>query len=197
MALDDANMYGALANLLYASQGKRTPSERRKEEIKAAWIEAFVLISEIYAQTEIGENIKVDIPKIAVFVNSPDFENQECYQITDLTKIYEHITNEILGGFPIFRFLKLSKWQLEMCEKDWQLRTNEEEKALQEKYPCKRCIHLYEKYTSMGMICKCKSRKRNTLKYGLGYSENPGFHDYTKTRSCRFLETEKKPGRRS
>lgn len=197
MALDDFNTMGPLANLMYAAQGKRTPSDRKKEEIKAAWIEAFVLIAEIYAQTEIGEGIKVDIPRIAVFVNSPDFENQECYQITQLSQIYDHITEEILNGFPIFRFLKLTDWQLKMCEKDWQSRINEEEEELKKKYPCKRCIHLHEKYTSLGMICKCKSRKRNTTKYGIGYTENPGFHDYTKTKSCRFLETEKKSGRKN
>lgn len=188
MALDDANMYSGLADLLYAAQGKRTPTQRKKEEIKAAWIEAFVLIAEIYAKTEIGEGIKVDIPKIATFINSPDFENQECYQIKQLSLIYEHITNEILGGFPIFRFLKLSKWQLEMCEKDWNSRINEHEEYLKKIYPCKRCKYLYESYSSLGVICRCENPKRNQKKYGPGHTQSRGFHDYTRTKSCKFLE---------
>jgi hypothetical protein len=188
MALDDMNFNEPLADLLAAFSGKRPPSDRHKEQVKAAWIDAFINISQVYAETEIGTGIRVNVPAIALFVNSPDFINQECHDISDINCLYEYITDEILKGFPIYKFLKLSKWQYEIMDKQYKEDLEENENIIKNTYICKRCRWLREAYTSLGSTCKCKCKARSRDVYGFIHDQTPGYHDYTKIQECDYFE---------
>lgn len=133
-------------------------SDFEKAKIKALYIEGMINFLEIYAQSEIGE-VEVNIPAIALYVNSPEFENVDCYMIKNIEDIYKIIELEILMGLPIWRFLKLSEYQMNIFEKNYERSLIENQKYLEENYPCKRCIYFREINTSLGYLTECNNLK--------------------------------------
>ena len=51
---------------------------------------------------------------------------------------------EVLMGLPIWRFLKLSEYQMNLFEKNYEKELISRQKYLEENYPCKRCIFFKE-----------------------------------------------------
>ena len=90
---------------------RKPQSDLEKSKIKALYIEGMINFLEIYAQSEIGE-IEVNIPAIALFINSPEFENVDCCEIKNIEDVYKSLEIETLMGLPIWRFLKLSEYLL-------------------------------------------------------------------------------------
>jgi hypothetical protein len=162
---------------------KRPPSERKLEEQRAMFLEGYIRFAEIFAQNELG-SMEIDIAKLALYVFSPEFKYQMTYQIKNIDDVFKIIEEDILNGMPIWRYFKCSKRIMQIFEDTFRRDTEEEEQKIKEKYMCKRCKHLQEKYHDLGHYCVCRSRQRE---YKLGRS---GYHDYTKIEDCKYFENE-------
>jgi hypothetical protein len=161
--------------------GKRSPSERKKELQKALFLEGFIRFAEIFAQSEFG-NMEVDIAKLATYVFSPEFACQESFEIGTINDVYQAIENDVLNGMPIWRFFKCSKWTAEMLERQFAFDVEEEKKRIGEKYICKRCRYLREEHRELGYLCTCTNSMRNFK------LNKHGFHNYKRITSCRFFK---------
>lgn len=148
-----------------------------KSKIKALYIEGMINFLEIYGQSEIGE-VEINIPAVALYVNSPEFENVDCYMIKDIEDVYKCLEIEILMGLPIWRFLKLSEYQMNIFEKNYEQTLIENQKYLEENYPCKRCIYFRELNTSLGYLTECNNVKDDWI------SNRDKHIDWTKITEC-------------
>lgn len=72
--LDGFNEFSMVGSML---NGKKLTSHQILER-KFLYIEGLIRFLELYAQNEIG-NAEVDIEKVALWVNSPYFENVDIY----------------------------------------------------------------------------------------------------------------------
>lgn len=152
MNLIDANLFPQAAEMIH----NKKLSDKRKLEIKAMYIEALINFMDIFAQTEIGEGIEIDLQKVALFVNSNVFENRDCFYIKTIDDIYTVLEFEVLNGLPLWRFLKLTEYQNKLFE-DMYGKTLIEIKTEKEKCSkCYTCIW-YEKIDTMfGILERCK-----------------------------------------
>ena len=78
MSLIEANLYPQAAVMLHYGIEL---SDENKAERKAIFLEGLIRFLDIYAQTEIGEGIQIDIMKTALYVNSARFENDDLYEV--------------------------------------------------------------------------------------------------------------------
>ncbi len=179
MALDNLidPVYVEMSAIL---NGKRPPSERKLEEQRAMFLEGYIRFAEIFAQSELGD-MEIDIAKLAMYIFSPEFKYQLTYQINNIDDVYKIIEEDILNGMPIWRYFKCSKSAMQILEDTFKRDVEEEERKIREKYICKRCKYLKEKYLDLGYTCKCTSDKKWQLK-------RQGFHDYTKVKTCKYFE---------
>ena len=158
MLSEDNSIYSKAAQMIRGEQ-----EEIDKSKIKALFIEGLINFLSIYAQSEICEGIEVNIPLVSLYVNSPEFENVDCYSIKNLEDVYKIIEIEVLMGMPIWRFLKLSDYQLNLFEKNYENVLKERIAYLRENYPCKRCIYFREEDTPFGYLSQCLREDETTL----------------------------------
>jgi hypothetical protein len=182
--LDGFNEFSRIGSIL--NEQELTPYQI--QERKFLYIEGLIRFLELYAQNEIG-NVEVDIEKIALWVNSPYFENVDIYKITSIDKVYEMLTEDILDkNIPLYRFLKLSDYQLRIMEKEHKniLLQNFYEDA--SKYPCLKCIWYHTSLTQFGQTSTC--RLPNSVKNGSRFvTVRQGYLDITSEehRNCKFI----------
>ena len=124
-----------------------------KELKQLTYYQALVDILTVFGESEIGSS-ELDTEAITCYVMSDNFFVDS---VESLTKedLYAQITDEILKGFPIWRFLKCSDWTKNMIETSFKedlKRQDEEDKRI---YKCLTCQHYEEIHTSLGVICKC------------------------------------------
>ena len=151
MSMIEANWLPNAGDMVYG----KSLSDKKKAEIKAMYIEALIKFTDIYAQTELGDDIEIDIMKVALYVNSPQFENQNVYTYRNINDIYKELETLVLAGLPIWRFLRLSPYQREIFEADYQKLLVELQNEAAKKCPCYGCIWYREDSTIMGNIAKC------------------------------------------
>jgi len=156
---------------------KRPPSERKLEEQIAMFLEGYIRFAEIFAESELG-NMEIDIKKLALYVFSPQFKYQMTYQIKNMDDVYKTIEEDILNGMPIWRYFKCSENIMKILEQTFKNDAENENKKIREKYICKRCKYLEEKYMDIGYMCRCKGNRW----------KRTGFHDYTKVKKCEMFE---------
>lgn len=182
--LDGFNEFSRIGSIL---NGKELSSHQIQER-KFLYIEGLIRFLELYAQNEIG-NVEVDIEKVALWVNSPYFENVDIYKITSIDKVYEMLTEDILNkNIPLYRFLKLSDYQLHIMEKEHRdiLLQNFYEDA--SKYPCLKCIWYHTSLTQFGQTSTC--RLPDSVKNGSRFrTRRQGYFDITteEHRNCKFI----------
>lgn len=183
--LDANNEFSVVGEFLHNTK----LTELQIQERKFMYIEGLIRFLEIFAQNEIG-NVEVDIEKIALWVNSPYFENVDIYSITSIEKIYDMLTTDIIDkNIPLYRFLKLDNYKLNIFEKEHKKQLIEDFNADGDKYPCLKCIWYENKVTSFGTLSKCHCDIETIS--GQFKITNPGYHDITlaKNRKCKYITT--------
>lgn len=146
------------------------------------FLEGYIRFAEIFAQAELGD-MEIDIKKLALYVFGPEFKYQQTYDIKIIDDVYGIIEDDILNGMPIWRYFKCSDNLSKILENTFKNEVDEEERKIKEKYICRRCIYLEEKYMDLGHMCRCNNRERNTRR--------TGFHDYTKIKGCKYFKENK------
>lgn len=120
----------------------------------------------IYGETEVGCS-EIDTTAVAHYVASDNFfvDYFDCLSEEDLS---QQLTKEIIKGFPIWRFLKISDWTKTMLDKQLQQTIAEEQQRLQKTYKCMTCQYFEEVDTTLGTICKCTYTNTNNSDFNPG-----------------------------
>lgn len=183
--LDGDNEFSVVGSLIH---GKKL-TDYQKQKRKFLYIEGLIRFLEIYAQNEIG-NVEVDIEKVALWVNSPNFENVDIYQITSIHKVFGMLTEDIIErNIPLYRFLKLSEYQFLQLECEHQERLLQDFHTDCETYPCLKCVWYDAEMTSFGRVSKCKLPYEYITRKVSWYRS--GYHDITakRNRECKYVTT--------
>ena len=181
--LDGANELSAIGAMLH----KEKLSPYQKQHRKFIYIEGLIRFLELYAQNEIG-NVEVDIEKVALWVNSPAFENVDVYRIKSIKSVYKMLSDDIIErNIPLHRFLKLNEYQLRIFEKEHHQTLIDDFYKDCEKYPCLKCIWYENGITDFGRFSKCKLPQ---ISRSFSFTR-AGYHDISskRSRNCRHNTT--------
>jgi len=158
-------------------------SKEEQEKRKAIFLEGLIRFLDIYAQTEIGEGIEIDIVKVALHINSACFENDDLYKITSINDVYHLLESLTIIGLPIWRFLKLTDYQKKIFETGYhELLISLKKKAADES-PCYGCIWYSEEDTFLGLLRKCNKPETEFVE------KRKGAHDPNMILDCKWLTT--------
>ena len=127
-------------------------------EQQIAICEAIIEILKIFADSEIGGQYEIDYKALCDYLNSA-----KCmvnyFNCGSKEEIYEHFTNECIDGLPVWRFLKLPEWTLNMVEKSFKAECEELHKEMQKKYKCYTCKYFKVRNTELGVLAECKYKE--------------------------------------
>ena len=180
--LDELNAFSGLADVLHNK--KITDKDRIKA--KSLFIEGLIRFLELYGNNEIG-NVEVDIRKVALWVNSCAFENKDVLEFTNLNRVYKYIENCLYNNIPLFRFLKLSKYQFNLMENAHREQMYKDYETDCETYPCLKCIWYNIRETPFGNLDNCYI-KDNPIKNGYGYGSRGKFY-IARHKNCKYCTT--------
>lgn len=174
--LTDENLINNLTNKLDATELLKR---------KCLFIEGIIRFLQLYAQNEIGD-VKVDIEKVALYVNSAAFENSEVVQYRTIEDVYSVLENDLYNNIPLFRFLKLSEHQRKIFEQDHYDLLLADYKKDCEIYPCLKCIWYDTDITSLGRysVCNLPEYFNKSLS-----TRRRGYLDITKKATCTHVAT--------
>lgn len=180
MSLIEANWCPQATVILH--NGK-TISNKKKAELKAIFLEGLIRFLEIYVQTEIGEGIEIDITKVALHINSAQFENDDLYSIKSIDDVYQLLETLTISGLPIWRFLQLSKYQNKIFESGYDELLISAKKMAASERPCYGCIWYSETDTFLGELRRCN---RPEVEWT---GRRNGYHDPDEIKECKWLTT--------
>ena len=182
MSLIDANWAPQVTVMLH--DGKEISNEKNAE-LKALFIEGLIRFLDIYAQTEIGEGIQIDMTKIALHINSPSFENDDLYAIHSIEDVFKFCETLAIAGLPLWRFLRLSKYQSRIFESGYhELLISLKKKTAEEK-PCYGCVWYQEEETFIGTLRKCSKPETEDI----FSAKRRGPHNPNEIKICKWLTT--------
>jgi len=185
--LDEDNEFAVIGAMLHNSN-KLSNYEIQKR--KFLYLEGLIRFLELYAKNEISSEVEVDIEKIALWINSPFFENVDIYKITNIEKVYKMLTDDLVElNIPLYRFLRLDDYKLRILEKAHYENLVADFKIDCEKYPCLKCVWYEIEETSFGRFSKCHCPKESLS--GKISWHRQGYHDITlkKNRTCKYITT--------
>lgn len=182
MDLNNANIFLQAAEMIH----KNKITKEQKLLIKAMFIEALIDFTNIYAQIEIGDSIEMDLQKISLYVNSPIFENEDVFYIKNIEDIYKRLEFEVLNGLPLWRFLKLTKYQNKIFEGMYSQTLKDIKDKKEKLSPCYTCVWYNKFHTDFGTIEECK--KSSWLERNFG-SRSEGCLEPEKVKHCKFHTT--------
>ena len=113
----------------------------------------FKEIIEIFGQSEVGCS-DIDIDALSEYLCSDKFPF-DTFQYNTEEEAQEYITNYILDGFPVWRYLKCSEWTKNMVEKSFAQECENEWEQLKKEYKCYTCKHYTTKRVMMGVLERC------------------------------------------
>lgn len=130
-------------------------------------------IISVFGETEVGTR-EVDVEAVAAYLSSNDgfkfaFDTFGCNTRED---IEAYITDKILDGFPVWRYLNCSEWTKQMLEKEFAEECMREKERIEKAYKCFTCAHFNVQNTMLGPIYKCK-KEREMNRYGMKRREGP------------------------
>lgn len=134
------------------------------QERKFLYLEGIIRFLELYAKNEIGD-VEVDIEKVALWINSPYFENVDLQKIKNIESVYEMLSNDLLNNVPLYRFLKLSDYQYKILEQDHYDNVLADFEIDCNKYACYRCIWYINGVSQIGKYNKCRMPLNNKRGY--------------------------------
>ena len=186
--LDGGNEFAAVGAMLHNNSKKLTAKQKQRR--KFLYLEGLIRFLQLYAQNEIGE-VEVDIEKAALWINSPAFENVDIYRLATRQSIYSSLTRDLTErNIPLYRFLKLSDYQLRLLEKEHYVELQAEFEKDCEKYPCLKCLWYSNEATVFGSLSQCNCPKEDIENKAV--MRRRGYHDITlkSNRECKYLTEE-------
>lgn len=183
MGLLDANEYGDFAYRIYNTK-KLTPA--KKAGIKGTFLKEMSEFLSVYGEQECGCT-DIDYLKLALWVNSPDYENSDLYTCRTPYKIRKQIVSKALNGFPLWRFLKLSDHQMDLLEKEYDRTKKEHASQLLSQYPCFSCIWFDALSTGFGTVYDCDLVK--VTKHWRSRVRTQSLSEHTLKRGCKEHRT--------
>ena len=130
-------------------------SPNEAEIRKLLYFQALIDIVQLWGETEIGD-CEVDVEAVASYINSDKFNLMDMWGIgADRDAIYQHITDDILAGFPIWQLLKVSDWTKAMLNRSFKADCDAQEAELKAKYKCYTCKYYSCRETALGRLEKC------------------------------------------
>jgi hypothetical protein len=180
--LSDANVYSKAGVMI---NGKEL-SPYQVQKRKYMYLEGLIRFLELYGNNEIG-NVEVDIEKCSLYINSAYFENTDLYSLNKIEDVFKMLEKDLYNNVPLYRFLRLSNYQLRLFEKEHHTELLKDYEADANKYPCLKCIWYESTVSSFGTTSKCTLPKEKLFnKY---VSTRQGFMDITKRTKCRYVTT--------
>lgn len=152
MSLLNLNLFPEAATLI----NEKTLSDERKSELKGIYLESLIRFLDIYANDEIGGNVEIDMTKIALLINSASFENDDLFCYETIEDIFSLLENLAIAGLPIWRFLKLSDYQLNLFEKSYDKLREEKVLTISNQKSCYGCVFLENLDTDFGTLTRCQ-----------------------------------------
>lgn len=155
----------------------------------ALYLKAFLQFVEIWAGEEVGSSAEIDFVKVFKYLQSERFFFQEFENTKDLPedKLYEialkSVEQKVTGGFPIWEYLKVSPWTMNMLKVSFDKEAEAEFNANKKKYPCLTCRYFSLQHFTMGDLDKCSNKEK------LAYWERVHRHErwhfrYESVRKC-------------
>lgn len=127
---------------------------------------AIIDILNIFADTEIGGQYEFDYDAIDNYISS--FKCQaEYFDYQTKDEIYAKFTQDIYNGLPVWRFLKLPNWTMNMVEKSFKTDCENEFEQLKKIYKCLTCKYFHSHRLGVGLIyqeCKYEETHKTKLK---------------------------------
>lgn len=114
-------------------------------------------IVQIFGETELG-TCEVDEETVAEYTMSNHFI-AHLFSCNTKEEIYEKITEDIVNGFPVWQFLKVSDWTKKRLETTYETEQAKKWEALRKKYYCYTCKYYKAKDTSIGLLEECANKK--------------------------------------
>lgn len=150
-------------------------------------------IVKVFGETEIG-NCEVDEDAIAKYCCSDRFwkDHWNCNTKED---IYEKLTNDIILGFPVWEFLKVSDWTKNMLEKSFATEQTLKWKELCKKYKCYTCKFYNAIETGLGLYEECiykEEKPINRLQNGREWKPLKRRESFEPKKSCKNYKNNNK-----
>lgn len=112
---------------------------------------AIIDILTIFADTEIGGQYEFDYDAIDNYISS--FKcGAEYFDYSTKEEIYDRFTQDIYNGLPVWRFLKLPDWTMNMVEKSFKTDCDNEFEQLKKIYKCMTCKYFKVERLSLGLL---------------------------------------------
>ena len=181
--LTDSNYFSDAIPMI---NGKSKLSSTQKQKRKFLYLEGLIRFLELYANNEIG-NVTVNIEKCSLYVNSPEFENIDLYNITNIESVYKMLEQDLLNNIPLYRFLNLSNYQMKIFEKEHYDILLESYNKDCDKYPCLKCIWYVNKITPFGTLSECKLPKEEITHKMLFRRQK--YHSISRHTRCKYVTT--------
>lgn len=173
-SLSSANIFGKLINGL---------SDNQKQHRKFLYLEGLIRFLELYGQNEIG-NVELDYEKISLYINSASFENMDLRAVTSIDKVFKMLEEDLYNNIPLYRFFKLSDYQLQIFEKDHYQRLLARYLEDAEKCPCLKCIWYHSDIEDLGWTSVCSFPiEKVTNKWEM---HRRGYLDISKIHNCEY-----------
>ena len=131
----------------------------RQMEMAIAWYQACFNVVTIFGETEVG-GAEPDHQAIVNYMSSIGFISDafDAPAGEDAVQFFEEqLTERILNGFPVWRFLKLSPWTMNMVERSFSDECAAKEAERKKMYCCLRCKYIKE--TNYSYYCDAPHMK--------------------------------------
>lgn len=116
-------------------------------------------IVQIFGETELG-SCEVDEEAVAEYTMSDHFI-AHLFSCNSKEEVYEKVTEDILNGFPVWQFLKVSDWTRQRLENTYATEQTRQWGALCRKYCCYTCRYYSSQDTGIGLLEKCSYKKKD------------------------------------
>lgn len=116
--------------------------------------DAIIDILKIFADSEIGGQFELDYTAIGKYLESAR-SAVDYFECSTKEEVYERFTEDIYAGFPVWRFLVLPKWTMDMVEQSFKSECEQEYQIMQNRYKCLSCKYYSARETMVGILQKC------------------------------------------
>jgi len=111
----------------------------------------------IYAHSNIGGEIEIDVEEVANYLESERFLIQIGMNKYTRDEIFKLLEEDLLSGMPVWKFLKLTKFQYNYLKVELEELSEYNNRKIQADYLCPTCIFYEISETSFGTHITCKT----------------------------------------
>ena len=119
-----------------------------------SYFNTFINIIQVWGDQEIG-NCEVDVDKLSNYLSSLTFFT-DTFELNFVSEFEENITQQLLNGFPVWNYLKISDWTKNMVSKSFKDDCEKEKEDLKKQFICLRdCKYYNSTQTEIGLFERC------------------------------------------